>query len=118
MNVKLKMNIFIHRIDVPEEKPTNSSAKAQSRRRRRRQSQPNSIQIENSENGKSTTVPPKTDDIIEIVNGDIGNPTDNNHHIVFDGPLDPESNYTGYLEVIGKMSSFFFCFLLKINFVD
>lgn len=93
--------------------PTNSSAKPQSRRRRRRQSQPNSIQIENSENGKSTTVlPPNTDDIIEIVNGNIGNPTNNNHHIVFDGPLDPGSNYTGYLEVIGKMCE------LKIDFVD
>lgn len=97
---------YVHRIDVPEEmekKSTDGSAKAQSRRRRR-QSQPNSIQLENSENGKSTTVPPKNDDIIEIVNG---NPTKNND-IVFDGPLDPASNYTGYLEVIGKMSSVLF----------
>lgn len=85
-----------------EKKPTNSSA-----RRRRRQSQPNSIQIENSENGKSTTMPPKTDDIIEIVNDNIENTTNINHN-VFDGPLDPASNYTGYLEVIGKMSSVFF----------
>lgn len=91
--------------DEIEKKPANNSTKPQSRRRRR-QSQPNSIQIENSENGKSTTLPPKTDDIIEIVNGNIGIPTKNNH-IVFDGPLDPASNYTGYVEVIGKMNSIF-----------
>lgn len=74
------------------------------RRRRRHNISPNAIQIENTENGKATTSLPqlaKDEDGIQIA-------TNNNEEIVnrpvYDGPLDPNSNYTGFIEVIGEFS--------------
>lgn len=89
---------FVFLSDVPDvtEKNSNNTTR---RRRRRRQLSQNSIQVENSENGKSTTIAPKNDENIQIMNAE--NLIDRNF-LVFDGPLDPSSNYTGFVEVIGK----------------
>lgn len=88
-------------------KPENSKNKTHNsgklKRRRKRELSPNAIQIENTENGKATTALPtsKDDESIQIINGNI-NGIDSNKYLVFDGPLDPQSNYTGFVEVIGK----------------
>lgn len=58
--------------------------------------------MENSENGKSTTNAPRAEESIQIVNENVDNLADRDGYIVFDGPLDPESNYSGFLEVLGK----------------
>ena len=50
--------------------------------------------MENPETGKATTIAPRAEESIQIVDG---NPED----IVHDGPLDSESIYSGFIEVIG-----------------
>lgn len=89
--------------DVLSESKANNAGKL--RRRRRRQFSPNSIQIENSDNGKQTTALPmvKENDTIQILHENIGDVAQN--YVVFDGPLDPNSNYTGFVEVIGKFGN-------------
>lgn len=58
--------------------------------------------MENSENGKSTTIAPRAEESIQIVNENVDNLGDRDGYAVFDGPLDPDSNYSGFVEVIGK----------------
>lgn len=73
--------------------------KLRKRRLIRRQVSPNSIQVENFENGKSTTPLPRAEESIQILNENVEIGSN-----VFDGQLDPQSNYTGFIEVIGKFS--------------
>lgn len=83
---------------------TNETVKVEKLRKRRlirRQVSPNSIDIENFDNGKSTTPLPRAEESIQILKANVENLIDRN---VFDGPLDPQSNYTGFIEVIGKFS--------------
>lgn len=58
--------------------------------------------MENSENGKSTTSAPRAEESIQIVNENVDSLGDRDSYAVFDGPLDPDSNYSGFVEVIGK----------------
>lgn len=67
----------------------------------RRQATANSIEVENSDNGKSTTSAPRAEESVQIVKGDVDSLTDRDNYVVFDGPLDPDSNYSGFIEVIG-----------------
>lgn len=83
-------------------KPTEAP-KTRRRRRLRRQASPNSIEVENAENGKSTTIAPRAEESIQIVNENVDNLADRNSYVVFDGPLDPDSNYSGFIEVIGGL---------------
>lgn len=76
------------------------------RSRPKRQHSTNAIQIEQFENGKTTTtdgpenlVDPKADPA-----GNGAPVLDERHFKVSDGILDPLSNYTGFVEVIGKMT--------------
>lgn len=73
------------------------------RSRLKRQHTTNSIQIEQFENGKTTT----TAGPANVVDGRIGaagesGPLDERRFKVTDGLLDAASNYTGFVEVIGK----------------
>lgn len=60
----------------------------------RREVSTNAIEVENSETGKATTTAPRAEESIQIVDGNADN-------IVFDGPLDSDSIYSGFIEVIG-----------------
>lgn len=90
-----------------------------SRRRRlihrhivRREASQNKIERENPENGKATTITPRAEESIQIVNKNI----DRDNYTVFDGPLDPDSSYSGFVEVIGMFSiSFPLFFILNLN---
>lgn len=86
-----------------ESKPTSEAPKTRRRRFRiSRQASSNSIEVENSENGKATTIAPRAEESIQIVNENVDNLSDRDGYAVFDGPLDPDSNYSGFVEVIGK----------------
>lgn len=82
-------------------KPAEEKKTRRRRHRLRRQVTANSIEAENSENGKSTTAAPRAEESIQIVKEDLDKLTDRESHVVFDGPLDPDSNYSGFIEVIG-----------------
>lgn len=113
----LKKSIIFHEIftDIPDEKEEKSESQTskpddatKTRRRRlahrrfnRRQAPANAIELENSDNGKSTTIAPRAEESIQIVNENVDNLTDRDSYVVFDGPLDSESNYSGFIEVIG-----------------
>lgn len=92
--------------DIPDpvEKSATESPKSTEapKTRRRRQATPNAIELENSENGKSTTTAPRAEESIQIVNENVDNLADRDSYVVFDGLLDPDSNYSGFVEVIGK----------------
>lgn len=94
--------------DIPElnEKSATEIPKTTEapKNRRRRQAASNSINVENSENGKSTTTAPRAEGSIQIVNH-VDNLNGGDHYVVFDGPLDPDSNYSGFIEVIGTYIS-------------
>lgn len=68
------------------------------RSRSKRQHTTNSIQIEQYENGKTTT----TTGPASVVEGSDVAPLDERRFKITDGYLDPSSNYTGFVEVIGK----------------
>lgn len=102
---------FCQFADIPETpvKTESDGAKVddvpKTRRRRhrfQRQAAPNSIDVENTDNGKSTTIAPRAEESIQIVNENVDNLSDRNANVVFDGPLDADSNYSGFVEVIGK----------------
>lgn len=59
----------------------------------RREVSTNAIEKE-TETGKATTIAPRAEESIQIVDG-------NAENIVHDGPLDSESIYSGFIEVIG-----------------
>lgn len=67
----------------------------------RRQTNSNAIDVENSDTGKTATRSPRAEESIQIVNENFENLTDRNSDIVFDGPLNSESIYSGFIEVIG-----------------
>lgn len=105
---KLNLYVLIRRLmyksipDIPdavEDRKLNATAAKTRRRRRHNQTSPNSIPNDSADSGKSTTAPPlgKAEESVQIVNQNIGE----FNAMVFDGPLDPQSNYTGFLEVIG-----------------
>lgn len=73
------------------------------RSRPKRQHTTNSIQIEQYENGKTTTTAGPAN-MVDGRNGAAGEagPLDERRFKVTDGYLDPNSNYTGFVEVIGK----------------
>lgn len=91
---------------------TNEIGKQRRRRshlhRVRRNLSPNAISVDA---GKTSTPPPpspRSEESIQIVNGHIdGGSIDRHNFAVFDGPLDPMSNYTGFVEVIGEQNSTF-----------
>lgn len=93
--------------NITANQTTTDVGKQRRRRHRvRRNLSPNAITVEE---GKTTTpLPPppspRIEESIQIVNGHIdGHAIDrNNQFAVFDGPLDPLSNYTGFVEVIGN----------------
>lgn len=92
----------------PESPKSTEAPKTRRRRYRiRRQASSNSIEVENSENGKSTTSAPRAEESIQIVNENVDNLSDREGIAVFDGPLDPDSNYSGFVEVIGKNLTIF-----------
>lgn len=103
--------MYFHFADIPEpvEKAATESPKSTTtpKTRRRRQAAPNSIEVENSENGKSTTTAPRAEESIQIVNENLDNLADRDSFVVFDGPLDPDSNYSGFVEVIGRFDDKF-----------
>lgn len=123
MNISLIINFrtfsnfnFFSQADLPDpiektesddKKPTEAPKTRRRRFRISRQATSNSIEVENSENGKATTIAPRAEESIQIVNENPDNMADRDY-AVFDGPLDPDSNYSGFVEVIGK------CFLSKV----
>lgn len=73
--------------------------------RRRRQPPTNAIQIENEENGKATTIPAtaaKNAETININEGIDGPEAVRQDYNIYDGPLDPNSFYSGFVEAIGR----------------
>lgn len=97
----------IEKTESDDKKPTEAPKTRRRRFRISRQATSNSIEVENSENGKATTIAPRAEESIQIVNENPDNMADRDY-AVFDGPLDPDSNYSGFVEVIGK------CFLSKV----
>lgn len=104
-------SIFSLQTDLPDpvektESDDKKTSEAPKTRRRRfrvsRQATSNSIEVENAENGKATTIAPRAEESIQIVNENPDNMSDRDGYAVFDGPLDPDSNYSGFIEVIGK----------------
>lgn len=93
-------------VEKTDSDDTKTSEAPKTRRRRyriRRQATANAIEVENSENGKSTTSAPRAEESIQIVNENVDNLNDRDgYSAVFDGPLDPDSNYSGFVEVIGN----------------
>lgn len=84
-------------LDEKEPDGPKPSEIPKTRRRRsdrfvRREVSTNAIEVENPETGKATTIAPRAEESIQIVD------TEN---IVHDGPLDSESIYSGFIEVIG-----------------
>lgn len=101
---------MLETVEKTESESSKATEAPKTRRRRyrlRRQASANSIEVENSENGKSTTTAPRAEESIQIVNGNVDNLSDRDSYVVFDGPLDPDSNYSGFVEVIGKGVGFF-----------
>ncbi|XP_055318349.1 tyrosine-protein phosphatase 69D isoform X2 [Sitodiplosis mosellana] len=88
--------------DEPDEKEPEDPKPSEipkTRKRRfdrlvRREVSTNAIEVENPETGKATTTAPRAEESIQIVDGN------NAENIVYDGPLDSESIYSGYIEVI------------------
>lgn len=71
--------------------------------RLRRNLSPNAIAVDEGKTSTALPPSPRSEESIQIVNGHIdGNSLDRNNFAVFDGPLDPSSNYTGFVEVIGE----------------
>lgn len=88
-------------LDEKEPEPTKPTEAPKTRKRRsdrliRREVSTNAIEVENPDTGKATTTAPRAEESIQIVDGNADN-------IVFDGPLDSESIYSGFLEVIGML---------------
>lgn len=83
-------------------KPDETNKTRRRRHRSRRQATANSIEVENSENGKSTTAAPRAEESVQISKHDEESSIDRDSYVVFDGPLDPDSHYSGFIEVIGE----------------
>lgn len=96
-------NLIIRDNGATAEASTVANANVRVRRDRyKRQHSTNSIQIEQFENGKATTTP-GPDNIVDGKLAAEGDKALNEHHFkITDGFLDPSSNYTGFVEVIGK----------------
>lgn len=73
------------------------------RNRMKRQHSTNSIQIEQFENGKATTTPGPDNLVDGKLTDEDGKIWNDRQFKVTDGFLDPSSNYTGFVEVIGKL---------------
>lgn len=88
-------------IDTTEEvKIEKTRKRRQLKRHTRRQIPSNAIQSENPDNGKTTAPPtPRAEESIQIVHDAADNLADG-RNTVYDGPLDPESQYTAFIEVI------------------
>lgn len=101
LNLKIQIPILDEPDDLDEKEPEAPKATEAPKTRRRRSGQmvrrevsTNAIEVENSETGKATTTAPRAEESIQIVDGNADN-------IVFDGPLDSDSMYSGFIEVIG-----------------
>lgn len=67
-----------------------------------RQVTANTIEVENSENGKATSAP-RAEESIQIVDEQAaGNIVEQDYYGIQDGPLDPDSRYSAFVEVIGE----------------
>lgn len=85
--------------DGVAEASTAANANVRVRRSRpKRQHLANAIQIEELESGKPTT----TAGPANLISGDKAQAVDERRFKVIDGFLDPNSNYTGFIEVIGR----------------
>lgn len=72
----------------------------------RREANSNAIELENIENGKATTTAPKTAESIQY-----GTLDERSSDIIFDGPLNSQAIYTGFIEVIGMFSEHYLAHL-------
>lgn len=95
--------------ELPRNKTVIAAGKLKRRRRRRHNLSPNLIQDENDVKATSDPVPlasfPTIDSPISGFHIMPGRPPMGN---IYDGRLDPNSNYTGFVEVIGKRLRFSF----------